>query len=57
MRAASFKSLYQKRPLRKQSFAHFCVQGAPDTALGRLRTDLKTYGKHGYSGFTGANHS
>jgi hypothetical protein len=32
MRAASFKSLYQKRPLRVCRYA-LCVTGAPDTAL------------------------
>ena len=44
MRAASFKSLYQKRPVNESMTAHSCVQGAPDTALGHFGTNPNSMG-------------
>ncbi len=41
MRAASFKSLYPKRPLEDSRNCARCVAGAPDTALRLLVTDGK----------------
>ena len=43
MRAASFKSLYQKRPIESDT-PRICVQGAPDTALGHFGTNPNSMG-------------